>query len=122
MSSVCPRDLASLILVATPDRDASSCSRCHLPFLNLTPIATMTNKVHLDDFALFGGEPLFATIRSISNLVRPDIEKFLAYSRVIFEDERYSEGRVEKMLEARLADFHQVKHCISFCGGFWGLV
>jgi len=76
-----------------------------------------------EDFALFGGEPLFDSIRSISNLVRPDFEKFLGYSRLIFEDNCYSGGgRVEQLLEARLAKFHEVKYCISFCGGFWGLV
>ena len=76
-----------------------------------------------EDFALFGGQPLFDSIRSISNLVRPDVEKFLVYSLLIFDDQCYSGGgRVEQLLEARLADFHGVKHCVSFCGGFWGLV
>lgn len=80
-------------------------------------------KGRAEDFALFGGEPLFDSIRSISNLVRPDFEKFLAYSRLFFEHECYSGGgRVERLLEARLADFHEVGHCVSFCGGFWGLV
>jgi len=83
----------------------------------------MDVKSRPEDFALFGGEPLFDSIRSISNLVRPDFEKFLGYSRLFFENECYSGGgRVEQLLEARLADFHQVRHCISFCGGFWGLV
>jgi len=83
----------------------------------------MYAKTKLEDFALFGGPPLFDSIRSISNLVRPDIDRFLAYSRMFFEDECYSGGgRVEKLLEARLASFHQVRHCVSFCGGFWALV
>ncbi len=76
-----------------------------------------------EDFALLGGKPLFNSIRSISNLVRPDFDKFLGYSRLFFQNECYSGGgEVEQLLEARLADFHQVKHCVSFCGGFWGLV
>ena len=83
----------------------------------------MNVKTRPEDFALFGGPPLFDSIRSISNLVRPDFDKFLAYSRMFFDDECYSGGgRVEQLLEARLADFHEVRHCISFCGGFWGLV
>jgi dTDP-4-amino-4,6-dideoxygalactose transaminase len=83
----------------------------------------MDMKPRAEDFALFGGPPLFDSIRSISNLVRPDFEKFLAYSRLFIEDECYSDGgRVEQLLEARLAEFHSVRHCVSFCGGFWGLV
>jgi dTDP-4-amino-4,6-dideoxygalactose transaminase len=76
-----------------------------------------------DDFALFGGKPLFESIRSTSNLVRPDFGQFLAYSRLFFDDNRYSgEGRAEQLLDARLAEFHGVRHCISLCSGFWGLV
>ena len=75
-----------------------------------------------EDFALFGGKPLFDSVRSISNLVRPDIEKFFSYSRLFFQDECYSGGRIEERLEARLANFHEVRHCVSFCGGFWGIV
>lgn len=75
------------------------------------------------DFALFGGKPLFNSVRSTSNLARPDIAKFLAYSRMFFEDGRYSgEGCAERLLDARLAEFHGVRHCISFCSGFWALV
>lgn len=76
-----------------------------------------------EDFALFGGKPLFDSIRSTSNLVRPDFDRFLGYSRLFFEDDCYSgEGRVERLLEARLAEFHHAKHCISLCSGFWALV
>ena len=83
----------------------------------------MRVKTKLEDFALFGGRPLFDRIRSISNLVQPDFEKFLGYSRLFFDDQRYSDGgRVEQLLEERLASFHEVKYCVSFCGGFWGLV
>ena len=75
------------------------------------------------DFAFYGGRPLFESIRSISNLVRPDFERFLEYSRLFYADGRYSHaGRVEQLLESRLAAFHEVAHCVSFCGGFWGLV
>lgn len=77
----------------------------------------------ISDFALYGGRPLFESIRSISNLVRPDFESFLEYSRLFYEDGRYSHaGKVERLLESRLASFHEVAHCVSLCGGFWGLV
>lgn len=83
----------------------------------------MITKHAVGDFALYGGRPLFDSIRSISNLVRPDFERFLEYSRLFHRDGRYSHsGQVERLLESRLASFHEVAHCVSFCGGFWGLV
>lgn len=83
----------------------------------------MFSKTQPADLAVFGGPPVFETIRSISNLVQPDIEQFLTYSKVFCEARQYTDhGRVEQMLERRLAEFHQVEHCISFAGGFWGLV
>lgn len=83
----------------------------------------MFGKIHPSDLAVFGGPPLFDSIRSISNLVQPDVEQFLSYSKVFHDAGQYTDhGRVEQMLERRLADFHQVEHCVSFAGGFWGLV
>lgn len=83
----------------------------------------MFSKTHASELALFGGSPVFDTIRSISNLVRPDIEQFLSYSKQFYEARQYTDhGCVEQLLEKRLAAFHHVGHCISFAGGFWGLV
>jgi dTDP-4-amino-4,6-dideoxygalactose transaminase len=75
------------------------------------------------DLALFGGQPLFDTIRSISNLVQPDVERFLAHSKIFHDAGQYTDhGAVEREFERRAAQFHQVEHCVSFAGGFWGLV
>jgi len=83
----------------------------------------MFSKTQPSDLAMFGGSPVFDTIRSISNLVRPDIERFLAYSKIFHDARQYTDhGAVERELERRLAQFHHVKHCVSFAGGFWGLV
>ena len=83
----------------------------------------MFGKTQPADLAIFGGAPLFDTIRSISNLVQPDVEQFLLYSKLFHDARQYTDhGRVEHMLERRLAEFHQVEHCVSFAGGFWGLV
>lgn len=72
--------------------------------------------------ALFSGARLFATPKPTSNLVRPDFEKFLAYSKVFIEQHQYTNnGSLVKLLEQRLAAFHQVEYCISFCSGFWAL-
>lgn len=83
----------------------------------------MTARTRPDDFALYGATPLFDSARSTSNLVRPDVARFLSYSRLLYGGERQSGGEpVERMLEGRLADFHQTEHCVSFCSGFWALV
>jgi dTDP-4-amino-4,6-dideoxygalactose transaminase len=80
-------------------------------------------KNSLHEFALLGGKPVFQRIRSISNLVRPDPARFFEYSRMFFQTGEYSGGgAVESLLEQRLAEFHEVRNCVSFCGGFWGLV
>jgi len=80
-------------------------------------------KTSPEDFALFGGKPTFDSIRSTSNLVRPEFDRFLAYSRLFFDGDRFSdEGRAQQLLDARLAEFHAVRHCVSFCSGFWALV
>ena len=36
-----------------------------------------TMKHTINDLALFGGQPAFDSVRPISNLLRPDIERFL---------------------------------------------
>jgi dTDP-4-amino-4,6-dideoxygalactose transaminase len=83
----------------------------------------MFNKKAISDLAAFGGEPAFDQVRSTSNLVRPDIEKFLSYSKIFYDQHRYTnEGALVKMLEQRLAAFHGTQFCISFCNGFWALV
>ena len=80
-------------------------------------------KQRLDDLALFGGVPLFARPRSTSNLVRPDFEAFMRYSETMLAAGQYTNnGPLVRELEHRLASFHQTRHCVSFCNGFWALV
>ncbi|MGO9584039.1 MAG: DegT/DnrJ/EryC1/StrS family aminotransferase [Acidimicrobiales bacterium] len=75
------------------------------------------------DLAAFGGTPLFDRPRPTSNLVRPDFEHFLKYSRVFFDARRYTNtGPVSVLMEEKFAEFHGVDHCVSFASGFWGLV
>lgn len=74
------------------------------------------------DLAILGGSALFDRPRSTSNLVRPDIETFLAYSRQFFEAGQLTNGGpLVTELERRLAEFHRVEHCVSFSSGFWAL-
>ena len=57
----------------------------------------MFQKTDSADLALFGGAPLFDTIRSISNLVQPDVERFLAYSKVFHDAGQYTDHGGDRM-------------------------
>jgi len=75
------------------------------------------------DLALFGGAPIFSEIRSTSNLAKPDIEIFLKYLKSSFDlGLQTNNGPLNQELESRLAELHEVDHCVTFCNGFWGLV
>lgn len=77
----------------------------------------------IEQLAAFGGPALWDTPISTSNLVRPDIEVFLAYSRIFHAQHRYTnDGPLVKQLEKRLAALHRTKHCIATSNGFWALV
>lgn len=80
-------------------------------------------KPHVDALALFGGPPLFASIRTNGQLAQPDSEVFFSHARTIFEGRRLTNnGPLVRQLEARLAELHQVEHCVSFCNASVGLV
>lgn len=65
---------------------------------------------------------MFSTPKPTSNLVRPDFDKFLGYSKVFLDSHQYTDnGALAKQLEQRLAAFHQTEFCIAFCSGFWTL-
>jgi dTDP-4-amino-4,6-dideoxygalactose transaminase len=82
----------------------------------------MITKRGIEDLALFNGKPVFALPRSTSNLLQPNIEKFLEYSKVFYEQGQYTNnGPNVRLLEKRLADFHEVSHCVTFNSGFWAL-
>lgn len=81
----------------------------------------MTEKKNIGELALFGGTRMFATPKPTSNLVRPDFEKFLGYSKTLFEQHQYTDGLLVKQLEQRLAAFHQTQYCVAFSSGFWAL-
>ena len=84
---------------------------------------TNDSKHKVDDLTCFGGEPVFTEPKSTSNLVKPDFDNFLHYSRKFFERKHYTNnGVLVKLLEKRLAEFHNAKFCIAVCSGFWALV
>ena len=81
------------------------------------------SKSAVGELAAFGGPAIFATPVSTSNLVRPSIERFLAYSRVFHEAHRYTnDGQLVRELEQRLAELHHTRHAVAMANGFWALV
>jgi dTDP-4-amino-4,6-dideoxygalactose transaminase len=83
----------------------------------------MKKKYNIKELAILGGEKLFSIPKSTSNLLQPSIEGFLGYSKTFFDQKRYTNnGPNVKLLEERLAEFHQVKYCVTFSSGFWALV
>lgn len=66
---------------------------------------------------------MFARPVSTSSLARPDFDRFLDYSRRFFDRGQYTNnGPLVRLLEQRLAEFHETSHCVAFCSGFWALV
>ena len=82
----------------------------------------MIKENNIENLAIFGGEKLFSLPKSTSNLMQPDIDKFLGYSKLFFEQGQYTNnGPNVRLLEKRLAEFHQVKYCVTFSSGLWAL-
>ena len=76
-------------------------------------------KKHVNDFALFGGSPVFNTFRTTMNLVPLDRDIFFAYAQKSFKQRQMTNnGPSLKELENQLARFHGVHHCIAYCNCF----
>lgn len=81
------------------------------------------DKCSVSSLALFSGEAMFDKPRSTSNLVRPDFEQYLMYSRMFFgQDQSITEDSLTRKLEKRLTTFHQASECVAVSSGFWALV
>jgi dTDP-4-amino-4,6-dideoxygalactose transaminase len=60
--------------------------------------------------------------KSIGSLANPDRARFLEYSRIFYEQRQYTNnGPVNRLLESRLAEWHQTKRCVTFASAFWGI-
>ncbi len=76
-------------------------------------------KNSISDFALYGGEKVFSTFRTTTNMVPPDREVFFYYAKKALEKRQLTNnGENVKELERQLAVFHEVKHCIAVSSGF----
>jgi len=78
----------------------------------------MKSVISKNDLAINGAPPAFS---SPVHVGRPNIgnqEKFMAYAESIFENRWLSNnGPLLRELETKIADYHQVKHCIAMCNG-----
>lgn len=84
--------------------------------------ASFAAKARLADLAMFGGPPLFATPRPMGQLSAPPVDDFLARIRQACEDRCLTNnGPLARELERRLADFHQVPHCVAVANAGLGL-
>src|SRR5436189_186597 len=75
------------------------------------------NKSNVEELAVFGGPRLFDSPKPTSNLVRPDRDRFFEYAARAF----VRPDELVRELESRLADMHEVEHCVAMGSGFWAL-
>jgi dTDP-4-amino-4,6-dideoxygalactose transaminase len=80
-------------------------------------------KRNINDLAFFGGLKAFSEVRSTSNLVQPDLQNFLNYTKRIYKSRWLTNnGPLVRELEARLSAIHGTRHCVTFCSGFMALM
>jgi dTDP-4-amino-4,6-dideoxyglucose len=78
---------------------------------------------HIDDIAIFGGEPLFSTPRPIGQLATPDIVEYFGVLQRAYDSRSLtSSGPITQELELRLAQYHGVTHCIALANAGLGLI
>lgn len=106
-------------VIKSIDEDGEFRTMTKSEILERTPVGVKTD---VGSLAIFEGSSLFTAPRSTSNLLQPDIEKFLDYSRLFYEAEQFTNnGPAARLLEKRLAAFHGVAHCLVFASGFWAI-
>jgi len=80
-------------------------------------------KTTLADLSIVGGPPLFAGIRPIGQLAMGNTETFFEYMRRMYSTRRMTNnGPLVQILEARLAELHHSKYCVSFNSASMALV
>ncbi len=79
------------------------------------------SKQQPQDLALLGGPRLFDHPKPVSNLPKPDWQRFVGHLKPAFDAGLLGSGALVQKLEARLAEFHSVQHCVAFNSGFWAL-
>jgi dTDP-4-amino-4,6-dideoxy-D-glucose transaminase len=78
---------------------------------------------HVEEIAVFGGVPLFASPRPVGQLASPAIDAFLATLGARYAAGTRSSGAtLVRALEARLAEYHEVDHCVAVANAGLGLM
>jgi dTDP-4-amino-4,6-dideoxygalactose transaminase len=79
-------------------------------------------KNSLEDFAAFGGSPVFDSVKTTMNLPRPDKEMFLRELKNSVDQHKITGvGPQLLQLEEKLAEFHETKYCVAFCNCFFAM-
>jgi dTDP-4-amino-4,6-dideoxygalactose transaminase len=80
-------------------------------------------KEKITDLALFGGSVLFKEPRPTGQLYLPDEAVFFNYLDEIYHTKRLTNnGQLVRLLEQRLAHYHQTKHCIAVANAGLGII
>ena len=83
----------------------------------------MQAKSVINDLAIFGGEPLFSSIKPIGQLAQPNPEVFFSYAKRMYEGRRCTNnGPLVRELEERLRDLHGTEYCITFANACLAIV
>ena len=82
----------------------------------------LPGKSRIDDLAVFGGTPLFATVRPIGQLDAPAVDDYLATLRESYDARHLTnDGPIVVKLERKLARIHGTRHCIALANAGLGL-
>ncbi|MHB8142011.1 MAG: DegT/DnrJ/EryC1/StrS family aminotransferase, partial [Vulcanimicrobiaceae bacterium] len=80
-------------------------------------------KNEIDDLAIFGGPPLFSSVKPVGQLSVPGIDDYLELLKGSFERRELTDnGSMVRMLEERLRIFHGVTYCVCVVNACVGLV
>jgi len=78
---------------------------------------------HIEEIAVFGGQPLFASPKPVGQLAMPEFRQYEEVLKRILEGRRFTGGGpMVRELERRLAAFHEVRHCLAFANAGLALV
>lgn len=80
------------------------------------------DKGALSDLAIFGGPRLFTRPRPIGQLAAPSVDQLMGLlAEPLASGELSNHGPQERALEAELAEYHGVRHCIALANAALGL-
>lgn len=80
-------------------------------------------KQGVNDLAIFGGKPLFSSVRPIGQLALPPSDIFFQHAKNIFSSKRLTNnGPLSTALEKKLCEIHGTNECVAFCNASIAIV